>query len=223
MFNSHFSVLLQRSDDGVALAVKRWCSAVRLMVDLLCLYLCHHRPNSQWGGTRQERLIQSQFNHFHLLASLSPTTVPPQEKRLLFIPVHLDIHWNLLMVVNTGITTKDRVPQWQILMMDSLPNPSTSTAGLVQQYLFRRWAKETGTTDVDSLAGVWPQFESIPIWTLRTPGQPNFCDCGVYMLHYLELCLGQKFQDDLRSTQLQDLVCPSCNLYPPSVRQCPNE
>ncbi|ORZ29799.1 hypothetical protein BCR44DRAFT_46083 [Catenaria anguillulae PL171] len=77
-------------------------------------------------------------------------------------------------------TTYDPDNDVLIVVLDSLNNPRTQPANNLEKYL-KRLAVKRGYTVLDNPPIRKPKPKS--------PRQPNSCDCGVYLLHYVERLL----------------------------------
>jgi Ulp1 family protease len=71
--------------------------------------------------------------------------------------------------------------------MDSLGGSHEDEADLLGQFIRVRNAVSTAST-APSTASTAPSVPPSPfkIIQVRVPKQPNFCDCGVYLLHFIE-------------------------------------
>ncbi|CAI9259946.1 unnamed protein product [Lactuca saligna] len=114
------------------------------------------------------------------------------EKDYVFIPVNYNYHWSLLVICNLGevATYKDedvnksmRVPC--VLHMDSIRGSHTGLKGLLQSYLKEEWKerKQEASEDICS------RFDNLRFISLELPQQQNSFDCGLFLLHYVELFL----------------------------------
>ncbi|GAA5854949.1 hypothetical protein JCM9279_003583 [Rhodotorula babjevae] len=65
-----------------------------------------------------------------------------------------------------------------ILTFDSLGAPHKQVANRVKDYLRREAASKRGVTDTS-----WERAEAVRV---EVPQQPNSCDCGLYLLHFVE-------------------------------------
>ncbi|XP_065881644.1 probable ubiquitin-like-specific protease 2B isoform X2 [Euphorbia lathyris] len=113
-------------------------------------------------------------------------------KDYVFIPVNFSLHWSLLVICHPGEVAgfKDedlgkslRVPC--ILHMDSIKGTHAGLKNLVQSYLWEEWrARQKDTSDDLST-----KFFNLRFVPLELPQQENSFDCGLFLLHYLELFL----------------------------------
>ncbi|KAK6339415.1 hypothetical protein TWF718_008834 [Orbilia javanica] len=132
------------------------------------------------------------------------------EKDLIFIPINEKYHWFVAVVCNLPAALaaararekkalmadeliaieptpkpkpapKNRpVPtdQCTISILDSMVGYHTATLKAVKTYLVSEAHDKKGVTlDIDDFTGLLPR---------KLPGQDNFSDCGVFMLHYIE-------------------------------------
>ncbi|KAK4742639.1 hypothetical protein SAY87_000640 [Trapa incisa] len=116
------------------------------------------------------------------------------EKDYIFIPVNFNLHWSLIVICHPGevanfseedVTEAAKVPC--ILHMDSLRGNHTGLKNLVQSYLLEEW-KEKGN---DAADGISSKFSNLRFVPLELPQQENLSDCGLFLLHYLELFLAE--------------------------------
>ncbi|KAK4802333.1 hypothetical protein SAY86_000536 [Trapa natans] len=116
------------------------------------------------------------------------------EKDYIFIPVNFNLHWSLIVICHPGevanfseedVTKAVKVPC--ILHMDSLKGSHTGIKNLVQSYLWEEW-KEKGN---DTSGGISSKFSNLRFVPLELPQQENLSDCGLFLLHYLELFLAE--------------------------------
>ncbi|XP_059636599.1 probable ubiquitin-like-specific protease 2B [Cornus florida] len=114
------------------------------------------------------------------------------EKDYIFIPVNFNYHWSLIVVCHPGEVAelKDedvekslKVPC--ILHMDSIKGSHTGLKDLVQSYLWEEWKERQKETREDSS----PKFSNLRFVPLELPQQQNSFDCGLFLLHYVELFL----------------------------------
>ncbi|XP_031479747.1 probable ubiquitin-like-specific protease 2A isoform X2 [Nymphaea colorata] len=116
-------------------------------------------------------------------------------KDYLFIPVNFNLHWSLIVVCHPGeaaffkdgkVNENEKVPC--ILHMDSIKGSHVGLKDLVQSYLWEEWkerhmdAKEAAENDV-------LRFSDMRFVPLELPQQENSFDCGLFLLHYVELFL----------------------------------
>ena len=70
----------------------------------------------------------------------------------------------------------------RIIILDSYASRHPSTVTHLNNYLYHE------AMDKEKLM---PKFRRIPGVHAKVPEQPNHCDCGIYMLHYLETFLSK--------------------------------
>ncbi|KAG8660318.1 probable ubiquitin-like-specific protease 2B isoform X1 [Manihot esculenta] len=113
-------------------------------------------------------------------------------KDYVFIPVNFNLHWSLLVICHPGevASFKDedlgkslRVPC--ILHMDSIKGTHAGLKNLVQSYLWEEWKSRQKEASED-LSSKFLNLRFVP---LELPQQENSFDCGLFLLHYLELFL----------------------------------
>ncbi|XP_076922302.1 putative ubiquitin-like-specific protease 2B, partial [Bidens hawaiensis] len=116
------------------------------------------------------------------------------EKDYVFIPVNYNYHWSLIVMCHLGevATYEDedvdklvKVPC--VLHMDSLRGSHTGLQGFVQSYLKEEW-KARQHVDSEDISS---RFDNLRFISLELPQQQNLFDCGLFLLHYVELFLEQ--------------------------------
>ncbi|KAG0494945.1 hypothetical protein HPP92_005939 [Vanilla planifolia] len=114
------------------------------------------------------------------------------EKDYIFIPVNFNLHWSLLVICHPGeiptfkddaLTKSTKVPC--ILHMDSIKGSHSGLKNLIQSYLLEEW-KERHTVLEDNISSKFLNLRFVP---LELPQQENSSDCGLFLLHYVELFL----------------------------------
>ncbi|KAJ0790751.1 putative Ulp1 peptidase [Helianthus annuus] len=116
------------------------------------------------------------------------------EKDYVFIPINYNYHWSLIVMCHLGevatykdedVTKLTKVPC--VLHMDSIRGSHTGLKGLMQSYLKEEWKGrlQEASEDISS------KFDNIRFISLELPQQPNTSDCGLFLLHYVELFLEQ--------------------------------
>ncbi|KAI3685957.1 hypothetical protein L1987_79626 [Smallanthus sonchifolius] len=116
------------------------------------------------------------------------------EKDYVFIPVNYNYHWSLIVMCHLGevatyidedIARLNKVPC--VLHMDSIRGSHTGLKGLMQSYLKEEWKGrlQEASEDISS------RFDNMRFISLELPQQPNSFDCGLFLLHYVELFLDQ--------------------------------
>ncbi|KAF3927222.1 hypothetical protein ABW20_dc0105970 [Dactylellina cionopaga] len=131
-------------------------------------------------------------------------------KELVFIPVNEKFHWFLAVVCNLPSAlasakaraenkddllcvepkedpkptprkgTRGPVPSSKcaVIILDSMNGPHMNTLKGVKSYLKSECSAKKGIElDLEDIAGLSPR---------KIPGQDNFSDCGIFMLHYIE-------------------------------------
>ncbi|KAA8528357.1 hypothetical protein F0562_035712 [Nyssa sinensis] len=114
------------------------------------------------------------------------------EKDYIFIPVNFNYHWSLIVICHPGevaefqdedVLKSLKVPC--ILHMDSIRGSHTGLKDLVQSYLWEEWKERQKETS----EGLSPSFFNLRFVPLELPQQQNSFDCGLFLLHYVELFL----------------------------------
>ncbi|XP_051126396.1 probable ubiquitin-like-specific protease 2B isoform X2 [Andrographis paniculata] len=116
------------------------------------------------------------------------------EKDFIFIPVNYNYHWSLIVIcyfakVSSYEDTEDNkaVQTPCILHMDSLRGNHLGLKDLIQSYLWEEW-KERQKGTCENLSSKFRNLKFIP---LELPQQQNSYDCGLFLLHYIELFLAE--------------------------------
>ncbi|KAL4272136.1 hypothetical protein GQ457_13G009550 [Hibiscus cannabinus] len=115
-------------------------------------------------------------------------------KDYIFIPVNFNLHWSLLVICHLGevanfkdedLAKSSKVPC--ILHMDSIKGNHAGLKNLVQSYLWEEWKERHKETSEDLSS----KFLNLRFVSLELPQQENSFDCGLFLLHYLELFLAE--------------------------------
>ncbi|GAB4861353.1 hypothetical protein Ancab_036515 [Ancistrocladus abbreviatus] len=116
------------------------------------------------------------------------------EKDYVFIPVNYNLHWSLIVICHPGevVSFEDeetckssKVPC--ILHMDSIRGSHAGLKNLVQSYLWEEWKERRKETSED----ISSKFLNLRFVPLELPQQENCYDCGLFLLHYVELFVTQ--------------------------------
>ncbi|XP_050251174.1 probable ubiquitin-like-specific protease 2B isoform X5 [Quercus robur] len=141
------------------------------------------------------------------------------EKDFIFIPINFSLHWSLIVICHPGEVARlkdeglDKSPKVPcILHMDSIKGNHTGIKTLIQSYLWEEW-KERQTEAPEDLSS---KFLNLRFVSLELPQQENSFDCGLFLLHYLELFLAEapvNFSpfDIIKSSKFLDV-----NWFPPA-------
>lgn len=114
------------------------------------------------------------------------------EKDYIFIPVNYSYHWSLIVICNPGATILEDDHQSKtpcILHMDSINGTHGNLSKLIQSYLWEEW-RERHMVDEASFVTA-ENFYNMPFISLEVPQQNNMYDCGLFLLHYVEMFLRQ--------------------------------
>ncbi|XP_019417102.1 PREDICTED: probable ubiquitin-like-specific protease 2B isoform X1 [Lupinus angustifolius] len=121
------------------------------------------------------------------------------EKDYIFIPVNFNLHWSLIVICHPGeaVNFKDKeldkplkVPC--ILHMDSIKGSHSGLKNLLQRYLWEEWKERHKDALEENLSSRFLHMRFLP---LVLPQQDNSFDCGLFLLHYLELFLAEAPSD----------------------------
>ena len=115
-------------------------------------------------------------------------------KRMLIFPICDEEHWYLIIVCNPRLVisqsqsgdknnfstenSKTEIPF--LLVLDSLGGTQPKVTQKIRSYLQYEYLERRGAVlsfSKDNMTQIVPQI----------PQQPNSCDCGIYLLHYIEL------------------------------------
>uniref|UniRef100_A0A2N9FA67 Ubiquitin-like protease family profile domain-containing protein n=1 Tax=Fagus sylvatica TaxID=28930 RepID=A0A2N9FA67_FAGSY len=116
------------------------------------------------------------------------------EKDYIFIPINFNLHWSLIVICHPGevarlededLDKSAKVPC--ILHMDSIKGSHTGIKNLIQSYLWEEW-KERQKAALEDISS---RFLNLRFVSLELPQQENSFDCGLFLLHYLELFLAE--------------------------------
>ncbi|KAG6699185.1 hypothetical protein I3842_08G056500 [Carya illinoinensis] len=94
------------------------------------------------------------------------------EKDYIFIPINFNLHWSLIVICHPGEVAR-------------LKGSHTGIKNLVQSYLWEEWNERQKETQED----ISSKFLNLRFVSLELPQQENSFDCGLFLLHYLELFL----------------------------------
>lgn len=115
-------------------------------------------------------------------------------KDYIFIPVNFNLHWSLIVICHPGDVASFKVEDLKrsekvpcILHMDSIKGTHAGLKKLVQSYLCEEWKERHKDTSED----VASKFLNLRFIPLELPQQENSFDCGLFLLHYLELFLAE--------------------------------
>ncbi|XP_058101281.1 uncharacterized protein LOC131245687 [Magnolia sinica] len=113
-------------------------------------------------------------------------------KDYIFIPVNFDLHWSLMVICHPGevayfkdeeIEKAPKVPC--ILHMNSRKGTHGGLENLMRSYLWEEWKERQGESSKD----VSLKFSNLQFVPPKLPQQENPFDCGLFLLHYVELFL----------------------------------
>ncbi|KAL8126470.1 hypothetical protein AgCh_013671 [Apium graveolens] len=114
------------------------------------------------------------------------------EKDYIFVPVNFNYHWSLIVICHPGEVAdfQDLDPRKSlklpcILHMDSIRGSHSGLKGLIQSYLWEEWKERQADTSED----ISSKFSNMRFFSLELPQQQNLYDCGLFLLHYVELFL----------------------------------
>ncbi|GAB2235235.1 hypothetical protein Droror1_Dr00027730 [Drosera rotundifolia] len=140
-------------------------------------------------------------------------------KDYIFIPVNYNLHWSLIVICHPGevadfedgeMSKPSRFPC--ILHMDSIRGSHTGLRNLIQSYLLEEWKERRKETSED----VESKFLNLRFLSLELPQQENCYDCGLFLLHYVELFVAEApiELNPFKITKFSNFL--SCNWFFPS-------
>jgi len=108
-------------------------------------------------------------------------------KDMIIIPICEHSHWYLVIVIKPGLVVNAPESEARrvkgepfFIVLDSLGESKTTAVNNVRSYLELEWQAKKMVGEVDfskrSMRTLWPV----------KPEQPNYSDCGIYLLHYVE-------------------------------------
>ncbi|WOG91558.1 hypothetical protein DCAR_0310807 [Daucus carota subsp. sativus] len=114
------------------------------------------------------------------------------EKDYIFVPVNFNYHWSLIVICHPGEVADFQDSDARktlklpcILHMDSIRGSHSGLKGLIQSYLWEEWKER----QADSSEDIFLKFSNMRFFSLELPQQQNLYDCGLFLLHYVELFL----------------------------------
>ncbi|CAH9084628.1 unnamed protein product [Cuscuta epithymum] len=117
------------------------------------------------------------------------------KKGYIFIPINFSLHWSLIVICHPGevadyrddeMETSSRVPC--ILHLDSLRGSHKGLNNLFQSYLCEEWEARHGGLQDENIRR---KFLNLQFIHPKLPQQDNLFDCGLFLLHYVELFVEQ--------------------------------
>ncbi|XP_024005394.1 probable ubiquitin-like-specific protease 2A [Eutrema salsugineum] len=137
------------------------------------------------------------------------------EKDYIFIPINCSFHWSLIIICHPGelvpspVKNPSRVPC--ILHLDSIKGShKDGLVNIFPSYLREEWKARQGKTRYDL-----SRASNMQLISLELPQQENSFDCGLFLLHYLDLFVAQapaKFNPSLITRSANFLTR---NWFPP--------
>ncbi|KAF5786732.1 putative Ulp1 peptidase [Helianthus annuus] len=130
------------------------------------------------------------------------------QKDYIFIPVNFRLHWSLIIICHPGevahftddeMESSLKVPC--ILHMDSIKGHHRGLEPCIKYYLWEEW-KERNT---DASEHISTKIQDLRFIRLEVPQQENSYDCGLFMLHYMELFVKQASNN---FNPLKDFISP---------------
>ena len=123
--------------------------------------------------------------------------------RYLIIPVHYQVHWSLIVVcMDAEYFSEGRCA----LHLNSFSSSSISAIALIQRFLQKEWMRVNEKFNITEQQS----FHDILWLTPELPQQPNGCDCGVYMLTFLQLFLKTRPRSITDFAKWWNLITTQC-------------
>lgn len=121
------------------------------------------------------------------------------KKDFLFIPIMQSAHWSLVIVCYPGQLFNEPLKlckETLILHFDSMEGFHKGVEETIEKYLVQHWSRTFST-------GISRNDKSCNVKCIRAkvPQQRNYSDCGLFMLHYVEMFL-TALQSGLSSIQV---------------------
>ncbi|KAI7727773.1 hypothetical protein M8C21_018404 [Ambrosia artemisiifolia] len=116
------------------------------------------------------------------------------QKDYIYIPVNFRLHWSLIIICHPGevvnftddeIECSQKVPC--ILHMDSIKGHHRGLEHCIKGYLWEEWKERNNDASKD----ISKKIMDLRFIRLEVPQQENSYDCGLFMLHYMELFVKQ--------------------------------
>ncbi|XP_051146715.1 probable ubiquitin-like-specific protease 2B isoform X2 [Andrographis paniculata] len=135
-----------------------------------------------WDGGKAFQRVRKWTRHVNLF-----------EKDHIFIPINYSLHWSLIVICHPGEVANSReigtnnsskIPC--IIHMDSIRGSHRGLENVIQRYLWEEWKKQWNKQG-NQIA--W-KFRNMKFFQPQLPQQENLTDCGLFLLHYAELFLG---------------------------------
>ncbi|KAI7853117.1 hypothetical protein BDC45DRAFT_156364 [Circinella umbellata] len=207
-------------------------SIIDFYVKWLLINTDNNSSSSSLFGDDDERPITERihiFNTFFFARLKQPTKGDPYEnvkkwaskinlfeKDIVFIPIHEASHWYLLVVCNLKKCipkegecidlSNDKSDKAIVYSLDSMGLKRTKSASRVIKYL---------NSAAHDRLGIDPKQFIKPVYVqANVPLQPNAYDCGIYVLHFIEMFLQQpeKIMSILTAKDLDDTVWRSAKI-----------
>ncbi|MCO5586474.1 hypothetical protein L7F22_040414 [Adiantum nelumboides] len=128
------------------------------------------------------------------------------DKEYLFIPIMQSAHWSLVIICHPGYSSAGCSNQGfeapTIWHLDSLEGCHTSVEEPIRSYLVEAW-RERNSHNEDA--------ESFLTWkfvALKVPQQTNYSDCGLFLLHYVELYVKEVLEKNSTDIAFQEWFNP---------------
>lgn len=112
----------------------------------------------------------------------------------IFIPVNFRLHWSLIVICHPGEVVNFTDEEMEnslkvpcILHMDSIKGSHRGLENRFKSYLCEEWKERSR----DSAEDISTKFMNLRFLRLEVPQQQNSYDCGLFMLHFMELFVKQ--------------------------------
>jgi len=110
-------------------------------------------------------------------------------KDFLFIPICENFHWTLIIVTfpYLDFEKKSTTSRPTMLYLDSLKSGLGKISHKIREYLSLEWNNKKSKPSNGEIPEKVFTYKTLPLLRCNVPKQNNLCDCGVFLLHYLEL------------------------------------
>ncbi|KAF2076186.1 hypothetical protein CYY_002486 [Polysphondylium violaceum] len=127
-------------------------------------------------------------------------------KDFIFIPICENFHWTLVIVAFAYLDSDKQSSSQKsvILYLDSLHSGLGKITNKIREYLSLEWENKKSKPSNGEIPEKKFNFKNLPLYRCSVPKQNNLCDCGVFLLHYIELfCRNpeKNFDDPLNKPQ----------------------
>ncbi|KYQ91039.1 hypothetical protein DLAC_07940 [Tieghemostelium lacteum] len=107
------------------------------------------------------------------------------QKDFVFVPINKESHWSLVIICFPGHDQDNASDSIRpcMIYLDSLYKKPNSIVSHLRKYLTLEWKHKRSQHGERS----FQDPKKFPIFTGHVPMQQNYSDCGIFLLHYIEL------------------------------------